>query len=141
MAEFGQVRTQDIRIKVPETEDLIPDAPTDAIGRYVAVLLQWEDLTRRQAKYEEELRKLQAAGAALAAEWDSLAAERQHCLQELGTLDTPPQEVIERAWTLFKAQLFVLCQTAGRASHMSQSVPWAITTLAEPLTRNPRLTQ
>jgi len=122
-------------------EDLVPDTPTDAIGRYVAVLLQWEDLTRRQAKYEEELRKLQAAGEALTAEWDSLAAERQHCLQEFGALATPPQEVIERVWTLCKAHLWMLCQTAQSRSSMSVSVPHPITTFAEPLTRNPRLTQ
>jgi hypothetical protein len=29
-----------------DQEDLVPDVPTDAIGRYVALLLRWEDLTR-----------------------------------------------------------------------------------------------
>ena len=134
-------RVPTARFKMPEHEDLVPDTPTDAIGRYVLLLRQWEDLTRRQATYEAELRKLHATGDALQAAWDALAADRQHCLDELGALDTPPHEVIERAWTLFKAQLFVLCQTATRGSSaVYQSVPGPITTLAEPLTRDPRLT-
>jgi hypothetical protein len=136
---FGQSRVQAARIKMPDTEDLVPDTPTDAIGRYALVLLQWEELTRRQAKYEQELAQLQAAGDKLAAEWDALAAERQHCLGELGALDTPAHEVIERVWTLFKVQLFARCRMAQRGSSLSAAVPYQITTLAEPLTRNPRI--
>jgi hypothetical protein len=141
MAEFGQRRIQEVQIKMPDTEDLIPDAPTDAIGRYATVLLQWEALTRRQAKYEEELRKLQAAGDALAAEWDSLAAERQHCLEAfVGTLALPPHEVIERVWDIFKAQLLLHIKVAERQrSSTFQSLPFDVTAMAEPLARNPRI--
>jgi hypothetical protein len=103
------------------------------------LLLQWEELTRRQAKYDEELRTLHATGDQLSAEWDSLAAARQRCLDDLGTLGTPPHEVIERAWTLFKAQLWMHCQIAKRERFSNKDIPTAITTLAEPLTRNPRI--
>lgn len=130
-----------LQIKMPEGEDLVTDTPTDAIGRYVLVLRQWEDLTRRQAKYEDDLRKLHATGDALSAEWERLSTARQQSVEALSALDTPSHEVIERAWTLFKADLFVLCQNAKRQrSGMSSSTPFAIEQLAEPITRNPRLT-
>jgi hypothetical protein len=101
---------------MPQGEELVPETPTDAIGRYVLVLRQWEDLTRRQAKYEDDLRKLHATGDALSAEWESLAAERQHVVEELGALDTRSHEVIERAWTLFKAHLFALILHAEKGA-------------------------
>ena len=33
-------------------EEIIAETSEDAVSRYVAILFQWEDLTRRQAKYE-----------------------------------------------------------------------------------------
>jgi hypothetical protein len=122
-------------------EDLVPETPTDAIGRYAVLLLHWEELTRRQAKYDDDLRKLHAAGDALQAEWDTLAVERQWCLSALEALDTPRHQIIERAWDLFKAHLGLLCQTARRGSNaFSGSVPTPITTLADALPRDPRIT-
>ena len=124
----------------PEVEDLVPDTPHDAIGRYALLLRAWEDLTRRQAAYETELKTLQAMGDKLATEWADLAAERSACLDALQALTMPHAEVIERCWDLFKAHLWFLVQTGAR-SQVRETTPYSIRTLSEPLTRHPRLTE
>jgi hypothetical protein len=127
------------------TDELIgPEGAEDAVARYVAILLRWEDLTRQQARYEAELKKLYAQGDTLQADWDALATARQDCLGELhalGSLGGPTEWFVERAWDLFKQHLFVLCQTAQKDTMARIAIPHAITTLSEPLTRNPRLTE
>jgi hypothetical protein len=45
-----------------DTEELVPDTPKDAVGRFLALLIQWEDLTLRQEQYEAECAKLEAKG-------------------------------------------------------------------------------
>jgi hypothetical protein len=120
--------------------DGMPGTAKDAIGRYALVLLQWEDLTRRQAQYEADLTKLEATGDKLRPEWEALAIERQACLAELSRLGLPLEEVIARAWDLFKGQLWLLILATER-SQTRESAFSRIRDLAEPLPRNPRLIQ
>jgi hypothetical protein len=105
------------------------------------LLLQWEELTRRQAQYEADLTRLEATGDKFRLHWQALAAERQRCLEELHTLHLPLDEVIERCWAQFKTHLWSLCQAEAPPTTMFYAVPYSIRTLAEPVTRNPRLTQ
>jgi hypothetical protein len=133
--------SQNYRIRpIVQEETLTPEVPTDAVGQYAALLLRWEDLTRQQAKYEDELAKLGAQGDKLSAEWETLRQDRAACVDALAAAGVAPHEAIEGAWTFFKVHLFVLCQQDRRSGGMSQSIPTPITTLAAPLARNPRAT-
>lgn len=76
-------RRQALQVPLPEGEELVPDAPADAIGRYVMLLLQEETLAARQSAYAQELVRLEATGDQLRTEWDALEAERLACVEVL----------------------------------------------------------
>lgn len=126
-----------ITSQILDNAEVLPEAPTEAIGRYVVLLRQWEDLTRKQAAYDKELRTLQATGDKLAAQWEDLAEPRRACQEELHGLALPLDSVIERCWDTMKAQLWALCLTANRSLGMGKT-PMAIELFADPQPRNPR---
>ena len=92
----------------------VPDTPDDAVGRYVTLLLQWEDLTRRQTAYEAALATLEATGDQLRPEWNALTAQLRACREALHGLALPAEAVIERVWMLLKRHLWLLCQPGDK---------------------------
>jgi hypothetical protein len=70
---------------LPPSEEMAPDSPTEAIGRYVALLMRWNVLSRRQLAYEQECTTLHAVGTALQADWAEVQAEHTARLAELET--------------------------------------------------------
>jgi len=138
-SHFGENRIKVTRIKMPETEEIVPEAPTDAIGRYLLILPQWEALTRRQATYEQQLKDLQVQGDQLRAEWEALAVALGETQAELQTLDLPLDEVITRVWDLIKGHLWAKGLSVERRSTLQVTIPKPLREWIEPGPRNPRL--
>ena len=85
-------------------DELVPEGPADAIGRYVMLLLQWETLAARQSEYEQELARLEATGDKLRTEWNALEAERLACVEALQALPLPAEEIIRRTWCVIEGR-------------------------------------
>jgi hypothetical protein len=109
--------SQAIQVPLPDGEELVPDAPADAIGRYVMLLRKWETLAARQSEYEQELARLEATGDKLRTEWDALEAERLACVEALQALPLPAEEIIRRTW----------CVIAGRQGLVDPPSPQSTT--------------
>jgi hypothetical protein len=118
------------------------DNPAAAVQRYVIFLLRWEELTRRQQAYDQELAKLAATGDKLRPEWDALAEERRAKLAELEALTLPLDTVITQVWGLFKARLHSLYEEYTGNKKMAYpiyNIPSAIAVFGQPLVLNRRI--
>jgi hypothetical protein len=100
--------SQAVQVPLPDGEELVPDAPADAIGRYVRLLRQWETLAARQSAYEQELARLEATGDKLRTEWNTLEAERLACVEALQALPLPAEEIIRMTWCVIEGRQVVV---------------------------------
>lgn len=95
---------------LPPGEEMAPDTPSDALGRYLALLLRWDVLTRRQHAYEAERLRLEVLRQALEEQWADIRAEHQACLDALATCPLPLDEAIRDVWMLSKVHLMQLVE-------------------------------
>ena len=95
--------TLDPHALLPPGEEMAPDLPTEALSRYVALLMRWDVLSRRQRAYDEERAQLEARGAALEAEWADVRLEHAACLPALQACHLPLDVALREAWMRTKA--------------------------------------
>ena len=99
---------------LPPDEEMAPDTPTDALGRYVALLMRWDVLSQRQALYAETYVKLEELGAQLAHEWSEVRTEYDTCLAALQACPLPLDAAIREVWMLYKTHLYQLVEPDHR---------------------------
>lgn len=83
---------------LPPGEEMIPDTPAAVIGRYLALLERWAELTARQTTHDAEAERLRRAGKLLAAEWSLVQREHQTCLAALQALPCHHETLLQDAW-------------------------------------------
>jgi hypothetical protein len=88
---------------LPPGEEMAPEAPSDALGRYLALLMRWDVLSRQQQAYAQERARLEHVGAALATEWAEVEAEHTACLAQLAQAPLTLEGALREAWMLTKA--------------------------------------
>jgi len=89
---------------------MAPDTPTDALGRYVALLQRWDRLSRRQHDCEQAQARRDAEQAQLHAEWAEVRAEHAACLRALQTCPLALDAAIRNTWMLTKAHVALVVE-------------------------------
>jgi hypothetical protein len=100
----------DPRTLLPDGEEMAPDDPTDALGRYTALLMRWDVLSRQQTLYDDACAKLGATGQALAQEWAEVRDEHAACLASLTACPLSLADAIRQVWMLAKVHQLQLVE-------------------------------